>query len=684
MILHTWDMLGLCCACSNALLSQAWHVYEFSRLQLEFRIRRRWLLRHSTSISACTWPVPCRTYISFDILRRIMVNYFNYDVILTMNITDIDDKIINRSNEAGVPFETLAREQERSFLADMERLGVAPPDVMTRVSEYVPEIIAFVQKIISNGFAYDSNGSVYFDVAAYQRSKDSKVKHTYGKLVPENVGNKAAVEEGEGALSAGTKDKRDGCDFALWKASKPGEPSWDSPWGRGRPGWHIECSAMCGDTLGIPAFANGPIDIHSGGIDLRFPHHDNEIAQSEACYDCAQWVNYFVHSGHLNIEGLKMSKSLKNFIKISDAVERYGARQLRLLFLLQKYNAPMNYSERAMEGVAAIEKLYLDFFDNVKATLRSLPATVNQHWSARDKEFAAGVAKAKEGVRAALADDFNTPQAMSVLSDLLRDTNKYMLADPATGAGPVPLLLKSSADYITYIFRVFGLVDPLPSIGFSASSSSSSAADSVSGASLEQTLAPYLDVLSSFREQIREIARSGGDGMAGRLMALCDALRDDVLPPLGVKLEDGGAAASSSSAAASPDGAAAAASAPSGGRWKLRDPADIKRELDEKRAAADDKARKKAEAAAEVARKAAEKEAKAALDPRQMFRTQTDKYSKWNDDGIPTHDQEGVEIPKAGLKKLQKEWAVQAKLHEWLKAKQAGGAAAAPEPEGDA
>jgi cysteinyl-tRNA synthetase len=291
------------------------------------------------------------TYICFDVIRRIMTSFFGYDVHLCMNITDVDDKIIMRAAEAGVPFSTLAREHEASFLADMDALGVAPPDVLTRVSEYVPEVVDFIGGIIARGFAYASHGSVYFDTAAYR----ADARHVYGKLVPENVGNAAATAEGEGALAGAGGDKRAPCDFALWKASKPGEPAWPSPWGEGRPGWHIECSAMCRDALG--GWAGGRIDIHSGGVDLRFPHHENEIAQSEACLDAchaggAQWVNYFLHSGHLNIEGLKMSKSLKNFIKIGDALARYGARALRLLFLLARYNAPRAYSERAMEGVA--------------------------------------------------------------------------------------------------------------------------------------------------------------------------------------------------------------------------------------------------------------------------------------------------------------------------------------------
>lgn len=202
-------------------------------------------------------------------------------------------------------FTKLTVHWEKEYFKDMRALNVLPPDILTRVTEYVEEIIAFVQKIADNGFAYESNGSVYFNTPKFATCGH----HDYAKLVPEAVGDAAALADGEGALAT-EGEKKSSRDFALWKKSKPGEPAWSSPWGEGRPGWHIECSAMAADAFGEL------LDIHTGGVDLKFPHHDNEIAQSEAYYGCAQWTNYFLHSGHLNIEGLKMSKSLKNFITI--------------------------------------------------------------------------------------------------------------------------------------------------------------------------------------------------------------------------------------------------------------------------------------------------------------------------------------------------------------------------------
>jgi cysteinyl-tRNA synthetase len=230
-------------------------------------------------------------------------------------------------------FTDLTQSMEKLFMDDMDALNVLRPDVITRVTEYVPQIVNFVEGIVNKGFAYEAEGSVYFDIAAFE-----KAGNTYARLRPDNRNDESLQEEGEGSLSKNLGGKRGAGDFALWKKSKAGEPYWPSPWGDGRPGWHIECSVMASDVLG------SRMDIHSGGIDLAFPHHDNELAQSEA-YFCEHgkgehtWVNYFLHMGHLSISGSKMSKSLKNFQTIQDALAtNYTSRNMRVVFLMGKWN----------------------------------------------------------------------------------------------------------------------------------------------------------------------------------------------------------------------------------------------------------------------------------------------------------------------------------------------------------
>jgi len=247
-------------------------------------------------------------------LRRILENYFKYDVVQVMNITDIDDKIINKSNELQEDFGEFAKRNEDEFWKDMATLNVKFPDQLVRVSEYMPEIVDYIKKIIDNKYAYEANGSVYFDIDQYTKEGGFH----YGKLDPSASNNeetlKAGLLEGEGNEgNIKADEKRSFKDFALWKAAKPAEPKWDSCFGEGRPGWHVECSAMAHD-----AFKTFPIDVHTGGIDLKFPHHENELAQSEAYYNKRQWINYFFHYGHLHIDGKKMARRIKNFTTIKE------------------------------------------------------------------------------------------------------------------------------------------------------------------------------------------------------------------------------------------------------------------------------------------------------------------------------------------------------------------------------
>ncbi|KAA8579341.1 hypothetical protein FQN60_010700 [Etheostoma spectabile] len=590
-----------------------------------------------------------RSYISFDILRRILKDYFKYDVLYCMNITDIDDKIIKRARQnhlldqykekqpqaaqilqdvlsARVPFQAnlagttdpdkkqmlerldaavtaalqplqaamegkaadqvvqpLAQvllENSKDLLADwldtqfgsqvtensifsilpnywegeyhkdMDALNVLPPDVLTRVSEYVPEIVEFVKKVVSNGYGYESNASVYFDTSKF----DASPQHSYAKLVPEAVGDQKALQEGEGDLSISADrlgEKRSPNDFALWKASKPGEPSWDSPWGKGRPGWHIECSAMAGSILGES------MDIHGGGFDLRFPHHDNELAQSEAFFENDHWVRYFLHTGHLTIAGCKMSKSLKNFITIKDALAKNTARQLRLAFLMHSWKDTLDYSSNTMESAVQYEKFL--------------------NWEAAEVELNNSFYDRKSAVHDALCDNVDTRTAMEEMRTL-----------------------------------IFGAIEGSEPIGFPVGGQSQSV-------DLESTVMPYLAVLSDFREGVRRIAR---EQKVTELLHMCDVVRDDTLPELGVRLED------HEDVKARVD------------RWSLYEsdcvpglPTVVK-----------------------------------LVDKETLLKEREEKKQ-----GFPTHDAEGKELSKGQAKKLRKLYEAQEKLHnDYLQMNQNG------------
>ncbi|GAB0494733.1 hypothetical protein MMPV_006029 [Pyropia vietnamensis] len=624
-------------------------------------------------------------YVSLDILRRILSDYFGYDITFQMNVTDIDDKIIQRAAEAGEPFAHLARRWEAAFFEDMRSLGVRPPDLVTRVSEYVPDVIAYIAAIVKRGMAYAAGGSVYFDVAAFRAGG-----HHYAKLEPGSAGNAERLAEGEGGLdglpaastdapegssveaaeadvaaAARGAEKKSPSDWALWKASRPGEPYWDSPWGPGRPGWHIECSAMASAELG------GQLDIHSGGVDLKFPHHDNELAQAEAYHGCPQWVDYFLHTGHLHIDGRKMSKSLKNFISIRSVLTRVSSRQLRLFFLQHRYDAQRVYAESALAEVVNVDRGLVDFFGAVKAALREAAATAtaptmdDKEGSLRPTAEASSLlselAATRTAVRVALEDNFNTPTAFLALLGLIKAVKAYL---GAPGSGGVNAhIVRSVARYITFMLRVFGLGgDAGEELGYGA-------ADGSVETSAEAVLTPVLDALSTFRDTIRGTGREvlaaggvGGDGSGDngsvataaikRILVACDEVRDTVLPPLGIRLED------------RPDGRASL--------WKLVDPAEAAAEAARLAAETEAKEAAKAERAAAAAAKAAAELEAGRVPPGDLFRVGADyagKYSAWDADGLPTADAAGVELPKAARKRLAKVRERQVKLHQkWLAA----------------
>lgn len=344
-------------------------------------------------------------------------------------------------------FNELPRYYEGEFHKDMAALNILPPNVLTRVSEFVPEIVTFIEKIIQNGYAYASNGSVYFDTIKFSQAHD----HYYAKLVPEAFGDSKALAEGEGELSCAGEEKRNPADFALWKMSKPGEPAWDSPWGRGRPGWHIECSAMAGSVFGPQ------MDIHSGGVDLKFPHHDNELAQSEAAFGNNNWVNFFLHSGHLHIQGCKMSKSLKNFITIKDGLKKHTSRQIRILYLLHSWKDTLDYSDQTMEGAKSFEKTCQEFFFKVKDFSRSVKfdsASAYTKFTPVEAELLKVFNEKRASVHKFLCDSINTAATMKELISLVSATNTYMSNNYNLDSYN-HVLVRDIANYITNMLTVF-------------------------------------------------------------------------------------------------------------------------------------------------------------------------------------------------------------------------------------
>lgn len=559
-----------------------------------------------------------------------MTQLLHYDIVMCQNVTDIDDKIIIRSAEAKVPFDLLAKQFEKEFQDDMSTLGVRPPDIMTRVSEYIPEIVAYISKLIDKGFAYESNGSVYFDIQAFE-----KAGHKAGKLMPEQQGNSELRAEGEGSLCVANDDKRSASDFALWKRSKGvDEPGWESPWGKGRPGWHIECSVMSNSSIErLNCGANSGLDVHAGGVDLKFPHHENEIIQSEAYLGSHQWTNYWLHTGHLNIDGRKMSKSLKNFISIRMALETHTPRQLRFCFLLHKYNAPMDYNKSTMVHAVAIEKIFSEFFLNTKAALRRSALADSQYVGSKELTLLGSIEKCRAVVRAALLDDFDTPLAVSHLMDLVKECNKYM-----ENGALCSIVLSSAAKYVTSILRMFGLMG-VEDLGFALDGGTG---DGKTTANKEEILTPFLDVLTKFREGVR-VSAMMQDSKA--ILEAADSLRDDILPELGVRMEDKGSGKETVTV------------------WKLDDPEALRKEKAQKLALKAEKQAQKEEQMRKLAAKQAALDVQAKIRPEDMFRCRTDLFSSFDENGLPTLDNLGQPLTKGAQKKLLKEMDKQRELY---------------------
>ncbi len=350
-----------------------------------------------------------RPFIVFDVLRRFL-EYTGYEVTFIQNFTDVDDKIINRSHEEGISPGDVSEKYIQEYFTDADALGIKRASVHPKVSEHMPEIIAMIKTLEEKGLAYNVDGNVYYHVDAF---KD------YGKLSKQSIDDLKS-----GARIDVNDEKHSPLDFALWKKKKDGEPYWESPWGQGRPGWHIECSAMSKKHLGET------IDIHGGGQDLIFPHHENEIAQSEGC--CGKpFANYWVHNGYINIDNEKMSKSKGNFFTVRDIAKTVDLEAVRMFLLMAHYRSPVNFSEPLLQQAAsALERLYTAKFQMVFLLENATAETATE----AEQTWIDALVKYKHDFIAAMDDDINTADAIAVIFELVRDLNSNLDATSSQSA----------------------------------------------------------------------------------------------------------------------------------------------------------------------------------------------------------------------------------------------------------
>lgn len=407
-----------------------------------------------------------RTFVAFDVITRYL-RYLGYDLTYVRNITDIDDKIIHRAAENGESCNALTTRLTADMHQDFMALNIARPDIEPKATEHIPEIIQLVENLIEQGYAYVAdNGDVLFEVSRYA---------DYGKLSGQNL-----EQLQSGARVEVEQSKRNPLDFVLWKPSKPNEPSWDSPWGPGRPGWHIECSAMNGKHLGTH------FDIHGGGADLQFPHHENEIAQS-CCAHHTPYVNIWMHSGMVMVDQEKMSKSLGNFFTIRDVLKHYDGETVRYFLLSGHYRSQLNYSDDNLNKAhSALERFYI--------ALRGLPKVEAQGGEAFVARF-----------MAAMNDDINTPEAYAVLFDLAREINRLKASDVMAAAG--------LAAHLRELGNVLGLLSQDPETFLRGKEDNDTA-------------------------EIERLVQARLDARTQKDWAAADAARDQ-LTALGIVLEDG-------------------------------------------------------------------------------------------------------------------------------------------------
>ena len=415
-----------------------------------------------------------RTFIVFDTIRRYF-EYRGYKVDFIQNFTDIDDKMINRANEEGTTVKEIGDKYICEYYQDADGLNIKRATVNPRATEYITDIVEFVKGLVDKGFAYAVDGDVYFRTKKFE---------TYGQLVGQNLDDLQA-----GARINVDERKEDPMDFAIWKAQKPGEPAWESPWGLGRPGWHIECSCMAKKLLG------DTIDIHAGGMDLTFPHHENEIAQSEALTG-KKFANYWMHAAFLNVNNQKMSKSLNNFLTARDALKEYDADVIRFLMLSGHYRIQLNFSTELLDSAkASVERLY-----NAIGNLESLIDEVKlEAMTEEEKKYLENLDSYRQRYIEKMDDDFNTADAISVLFDLARDINTNVTINSSKE------LCQKALDIIRELGMPLGILQKTTKV--------------------------------SLEEEVEALIQARQDARKNRDFALADKIRDD-LKARGIILED--------------------------------------------------------------------------------------------------------------------------------------------------
>ena len=381
-----------------------------------------------------------RPFVVWDVIRRFL-EHEGYDVTHVQNFTDIDDKIIREANKEGVTWDTICNRYIKAYFEVMDKLHVKRAHIYPRVSEHIPDIIKTVEALIANGYGYVVDGDVYYRVEKFEH---------YGELSGRNLEDMLA-----GARVDVDERKENPMDFALWKAAKPGEPSWDSPWGKGRPGWHIECSTMSTKYLG------NTLDFHGGGSDLIFPHHENEIAQSEGATGVHPFVRYWVHNGFITINSEKMSKSLGNFMTVLDILKEYEPEVVRYFILNTHYRSPLDFSdERLEEAKRSLERLR-----TAQNNLKEIEAQINAGPDAESLALGQKVAEIRQGFMDAMNDDFNTSLAISYQFALAKEINVYHNAILAGTKKPDGKLV----DQIHKVWRemadIIGILEDVPAAG---------------------------------------------------------------------------------------------------------------------------------------------------------------------------------------------------------------------------